>query len=155
LRAFALTHTDPGQVLDSVNQRLVEDVPADYFVTLFLARFDPLTRCLVYSNAGHLAGYVLGGDGGVKMVFRSTGGPLGVNPADKFPHGPAVCLEPGDLVILLSDGIVEARSGDRRQFGIGRALEVVRAHRHDPSGDVIAALVEEVRAWSHGSRQAD
>ena len=42
LRAFALTHADPGQVLDSVNQRLVEDITADYFVTLFLARLDPL-----------------------------------------------------------------------------------------------------------------
>src|SRR5262249_37131809 len=58
LRAFALTHTDPGEVLDSVNQRLVEDITADHFVTLFLGRLHPLTRSLVYSNAGHLPTYV-------------------------------------------------------------------------------------------------
>jgi PAS domain S-box-containing protein len=154
LRAFALAHTDPGQILDSVNQRLVEDIAADYFVTLFLARLDPLTRCLVYSNAGHSPGYVLDGEGKVKLVLHSTGLPLGVNPTGDFPRGPAVRLEPGDLVFLFSDGLVEARSGARLPFGIGRALEVVRAHRHDPPGDIVAALVREVRAWSQG-RQAD
>lgn len=154
LRAFALTNTEPGQVLDRVNQRLVDDMSADYFVTLFLARLDPDACSLVYSNAGHQPGYVLGGDGEVKMALPSTGPPLGVSPAADFPKGPPVCLDPGDLVLLLSDGIAEARSDDRRQFGIGRALEVVRAHRHEPSGAVIAALLEEVRAWSH-SRQTD
>jgi sigma-B regulation protein RsbU (phosphoserine phosphatase) len=54
LRAFALANTNPGQILDSVNERLVEDVTADCFVTLFLGRLHPLTRSLVYSNAGHL-----------------------------------------------------------------------------------------------------
>ena len=77
-----------------------------------------------------------------------------MDPAGDFPKGPAVRLEPGDLVFLLSDGIVEATSGDGPQFGIGRALEVVRAHRHEPPGDIVAALVQEVRAWSQG-RPAD
>ena len=51
--------------------------------------------------------------------------------------------------MLLSDGIIEATSGaGRPQFGIGRALEVVRAHRHESAGDIVATLVQAVRAWS-------
>jgi serine phosphatase RsbU (regulator of sigma subunit) len=105
LRALALTRTAPGQVLDSVNQRLVEDITSDHFVTLFLGRLSPLTRSLVYSSAGHLPGYVLDGRGEVKMVLKSTGLPLGADGTGDFPTGPGVRLEPGDLVFLLSDGI--------------------------------------------------
>jgi serine phosphatase RsbU (regulator of sigma subunit) len=155
LRALALTRTDPGQVLDSVNQRLVEDVTTDHFVTLFLARLSPLTRSLVYSSAGHLPGYVLDGRGEVKLVLQSTGLPLGVDRTGDFPPGPAVRLEPGDLVFLLSDGIVEAPSGDGLLFGIGRTLEVVQARRHEPPADIVAALVQEVRSWSQGAPADD
>jgi PAS domain S-box-containing protein len=154
LRAFALTNTDPGQVLDSVNQRLVEDITADHFVTLFLGRLHPLTRTLVYSNAGHLPAYILDGHGAVKQVLHSTGFPLGLVPSGDFPNSPVVRLEPGDLLFLLSDGIVEAPAGDGPLFGIGRTLELVRAHRHEPPGEILAALLHEVREWS-GSVQTD
>jgi sigma-B regulation protein RsbU (phosphoserine phosphatase) len=107
-----------------------------------------LTRSLVYSSAGHLPGYLLDGRGEVRLVFPSTGLPLGLDPAGAFPKGPAARLEPGDLLLLLSDGIIEATSGAGPQFGIERALEVVRADRHEPAGDIVAALVQEVRAWS-------
>jgi PAS domain S-box-containing protein len=155
LRAFALTHTDPGQVLDCVNQRLVDDITTDHFVTFFLARLSPLTLSLVYSSAGHLPSYVFDGRGEVKLVLPSTGLPLGVDRSGDFPTGPVVHLEPGDLVFLLSDGIVEARLGDGRQFGIGRALKVVQARRHEPAADIVAALVQEVRAWSGGALADD
>jgi serine phosphatase RsbU (regulator of sigma subunit) len=56
--------------------------------------------------------------------------------------------------LLLSDGIVEARAADGPMFGIGRTLEVVQAHHHEPPGEIIAALLHQVRKWS-GSAQAD
>jgi serine phosphatase RsbU (regulator of sigma subunit) len=101
-----------------------------------------------------LPAYVLDGRGEVKQVLHSTGLPLAVDPTGDFPNSPAVRLEPGDLVFLLSDGIVEAPAGDGPLFGMGRTLEVVRAHRHEPPGDIIAALMHQVREWS-GSAQAD
>jgi serine phosphatase RsbU (regulator of sigma subunit) len=101
-----------------------------------------------------LPAYVLDGRGEVKLVLQSTGLPLGVDPTGTFPNSPTVRLEPGDLLFLLSDGIVEAPAGDGPPFGIGRTLEVVRAHRHEPPGEIIAALMHQVREWS-GSAQAD
>src|SRR6516162_3420673 len=112
---------------------------ADHFVTLFLGRLHPHTRSLVYSNAGHLPAYVLNGCGEVKQILRSTGLPLGVDPAGDFSNSPAVRLEPGDLLFLLSDGIIEASAGDGPLFGIERALEVVKAYRHEPPDKIIAA----------------
>jgi PAS domain S-box-containing protein len=154
LRALALTNTNPCQVLDKVNQRLFEDIGAYHFVTLFLGQLDPFTRSLVYSNAGHLPAYVLDGHGAVKLVLPSTGFPLGAVPDGAFPNSPEVHLEPGDLLLLLSDGIVEARAADGPMFGIGRTLEVVQAHRHEPPGEIITTLLHQVRKWS-GSAQGD
>ena len=148
LRALGLTHTGPDQVLDRVNRRLAEDVAADHFVTLFLGRLSPRWRTLVYSSAGHVPGYVLDGRGEVRLALRSTGVPLGVGAPGGFPQGPEAVLVPGDLVLLLSDGIVEARSAGGQQFGMERALEVVRAHRSKPPGDIVAAVLQEARAWS-------
>jgi len=155
LRALSLTLTDPGEILRDANGRLAEDISADHFVTLFLARLDPRTRSLVYSNAGHVPGYIIDGRGEVKLVLQSTGLPMGVCPTSAFPNGHTVRLEPCDLLILLSDGIVEAISGAGSQFGIGRALEVVRAHRHEAPGEIIAALLHQVREWSQSAQVDD
>src|SRR5262249_672352 len=155
LRALALTHTDPGTILRLLNNRLAEDISSDHFVTLLFARLCPLTRSLVYSNAGHLPGYVFDAQGQVKLVLQSTSLPLGLDPTGASSNGPALTLAPGDLVFLLTDGIVEARSGADSLFGIGRALEVVRAHRHESAGEIIAALFHEVREWFQSAQGDD
>jgi serine phosphatase RsbU (regulator of sigma subunit) len=90
----------------------------------------------------------------VKLALQSTGLPLGLDPTGSFPNSPVVRLEPGDLLFLLSDGIVEAPAGDGPLFGIGRTLEVVRAHRRQPPGEILATLLHQVRKWS-GSVQVD
>ena len=154
LRALALTDTDPAAVLRLLNDRLAEDITTDHFVALLLARLCPRTRSLVYSNAGHWPGYVLDAQGEVKLVLKSTSPPLGLDSAADFSNGPVITLDPGDLVFLISDGVVEARSEAGSQFSIGRALEVVRTHRREPPGEIIAALLHQVREWSQ-SAQAD
>jgi serine phosphatase RsbU (regulator of sigma subunit) len=148
LRALARTDTNIGNVLGLVNRHVAEDI-GDDFVTLVFARLDPRTRSLVYSSAGHWPGYVLDGRGEVKRALHSTGLPLGLDPTATFPEGAALTLEPGDLVLLLSDGIVEARSSDGPLFGMDRVLECVRVHRGATSGEIVAALFDEVRAFSH------
>jgi PAS domain S-box-containing protein len=155
LRALALAHTGPGEILGFINGSLSQDINADHFVTLFLARLDPRTRSLTYSNAGHWPGYVFDAQGVLKVVLRSTGLPLSLDPAGSYPNSPPLTLEPGDLVFLISDGITEAPSGDGSLFGTGRALEVVRSHRHEEPGEIIAALLHQVREWSQGVQVDD
>ena len=145
LRALALTNGRVGDILTLANRALAADVDEGRFVTLILARLDPAARALVYVNAGHPAGYVLGRDGSVRATLESTGLPLGILDDAEFPEAEAVVLEPGDLVLLLTDGIIEAAGADRDQFGTERALDVVRAHRDEPAGRIVAALHQAVR----------
>jgi serine phosphatase RsbU (regulator of sigma subunit) len=155
LRAIALTQNDPGAVLRLVNNRLAEDITTDHFVTLFFARLCPVTRSLVYSNAGHWPGYVLDAQGEIKYVLSSTNLPLGIDPAGDFSNGPATTLDPGDLVFLLTDGIVEAASETGAPIGIGGALEVVRARRHCTPDEITASLLHQIADWSQDVQADD
>jgi PAS domain S-box-containing protein len=154
LRALALAHGDLSQVLSQVNRRLSEDVAEDHFVTLLLAQFGPGGRELTYCNAGHWPGFVLDYRGQVRSVLDSTGVVLGFDPTAEFPTGPAVTLEPGDLVLLCTDGLAEALSKEDELFGKGRVLETVRAHRHEPAGSIVQALCAAVHDFA-GQEQLD
>jgi serine phosphatase RsbU (regulator of sigma subunit) len=145
LRALALTNARVGDILYMANRALAADVDDGRFVTLFMAHLDPATRTLVYANAGHPPGYILGHDGSVRAVLGSTGIPLGIMDEAKYAEADAIKLEHGDHVLLLTDGIFEANGTDGTAFGTERAIEVVRAHREEPAGRIVEALHQAVR----------
>jgi phosphoserine phosphatase RsbU/P len=155
LRALSLTHADIDRIAVLVNRRLGEAIGEDYFVTLLLARLDPGTRSLVYTSAGHTTGFLLNPAGHVKRVLRSTGFPLGLFPDDNFPIARALALEPGDLVLLLTDGVVEACAPDDTTFGFQRAIDIVRVYREATAAQIVDNLYHAVRAFSHNLPQID
>jgi serine phosphatase RsbU (regulator of sigma subunit) len=145
LRAFALTDADVSRILTLANRRLAEDIANDYFVTLFLARLDPNSRSLTYASAGHPSGYILATDGAVKTLLPSTGTPLGIDPDADFGGGLALTLNPGEMVLLVTDGILEAQSPEGAVFGSGRVLDVVRAERTRPARQIVESLHQAVQ----------
>ncbi len=155
LRALAQTRTDVADILRLANRVLSADVGNDRFITMLLARLHPLSRTLVYANAGHPAGYVLDALGLVKHQLGSTAIPLGVLPDCDFPAGESVRLVSGDLVVLLTDGVVEARSPDNTPFGTQRVFDLVRLYRADPPQQIVANIYHAVRAFSHNLPQVD
>jgi serine phosphatase RsbU (regulator of sigma subunit) len=127
VRALATTCSDVGRILELTNRRLAGEAGSDHFVTLCLARIDPGTSSLVYASAGHSPGFVLGPGGKIRAVLPSTGMPLGIDEASEYPRSDPVPLQPGDLVLLFTDGIVEAHSPLGEMFGVDRLLGIVRA----------------------------
>jgi len=149
LRAIAATHADAGQILAKLNRALAHDVGDERFVTLCLVLLDPKDRTLVYANAGHPHGYVLDHNGEIRSILESMTPPLGVIPDCEFPAGVALTLNPGDLVLLMTDGILEAFDPEGMPFGIARVLEVARAHRTEPAHAIVEAVL---RAALHCTR---
>jgi serine phosphatase RsbU (regulator of sigma subunit)/putative methionine-R-sulfoxide reductase with GAF domain len=155
LRALAMTYAEVDELLTLTNRRLTADLVTDHFVSLFLAQLDPRTRSLVYANAGHCPGYVLDRQGEVKTVLAGTGGLVGIDQASKYSAGPTIKLEPGELVFLYSDGIVEAMSRDGKFFGLERTLDLVRGHQHKTPDEIVDKLFDAVSAFSEGTIQDD
>jgi serine phosphatase RsbU (regulator of sigma subunit) len=148
LRAHSEGQEDPGRVLARTNRALAADVPAGYFVTLLFAYFDRGRRRLRYANAGHCTGHVLGRDGSVRACLYSTGLPLGIEADGAFSTGPEVPLEPGDFLLLVTDGILEAQAPSRERFGTQRALAVARENRHRPAREVVDSLFAAARRFA-------
>ncbi len=155
LRALLLTRADVGEILGLLNRALADDAPAGLFATLLLARLDPATRSLVYASAGHMPGYILRPSGETKSVLQSTGMPLAVLPDGDFPAVAVPPLEAGELLLLFTDGLVEAHGSDDKLFGIHRVLDVVRAHRDRTARMIVDVLYGVVRDFCGARTQLD
>ena len=143
LRALVLSDLSFEDILARARHLLLEDLGLDRFITLFFAKLAPATGVWTYINAGHPPGYVLGPDGRLKAELAPGTAALGID-RDEAPLAPVqVVLEKGDLLLLLSDGIPEARSAAGEEFGEGRMLDIVRREQARPAAEIIRTLMEE------------
>src|SRR3954463_8526078 len=122
LRASAQRLVNPGETLERVNEHLCPDMPEKMFVTCLYGVLDPGTGHLRFANAGHDLPYVKTADGVIEL--RARGMPLGLMPGMDYEEKEAT-LEPGDSVLLHSDGVVEAHDPERAMYGFPRLKETV------------------------------
>lgn len=145
LRSLAQIYTRGPDILFRVNQFLVNET--DHFVTLLFGRLMPTERSFININAGHTPGYILDSAGHIKTRMESTALPLAVLPNTTFPASAPTILDPGDLILMLTDGILEARSPKGAIFGIERTLNVVGVYRDRPAVEIIDAIHNAVREF--------
>lgn len=104
----------PGEILSKVNDLLCPDIPQNMFVTCLYILIDPTTGHLRFANAGHNLPVLLSGEG--VRELRATGMPLGLLPGMTYEEKEAQ-LQPGEGVVLYSDGLVEAHNLQGEMFG--------------------------------------
>ena len=155
LRAFARKSLDLSEIFSLLNAAIQCDLEQASYATLVVCRLDPASRTLVYANAGHIPGYVLDREGRIKQVLESTAIPLGLLPDRAFQSSPEFTLETGDMLILLTDGIIEAERPDGTQFGTDRALDFIRGHRDLCAQEIANGLYRAVREFCDGMPQSD
>jgi len=151
LRGAAPRLISPGQVLAQVNDLLCADIPAHMFVTCLALVLDPATGLLEFANAGHDVPYVRT-EGGVAEL-RARGMPLGLMPGMEYEEK-TFQMQPGDSVLLHSDGLAEAHAADREMFGFPRVSALVG--RSAPGAALIDACLAELAAFTGpGHEQED
>jgi phosphoserine phosphatase RsbU/P len=123
------------------------------FVTAFYGVYDPATRQLSYSNAGHNPPRVKHCPGSrVTVLDGARRPPLGVSTAVQY-DGADYTMQSGDQFILYTDGITEARNAAGRIFGLERLDYAIRGCREN-AADLISAVIRAVEIFSDG-RPAD
>src|SRR5215211_1950279 len=122
LRASAQRVVDPGPVLERVNEHLCPDMPEKMFVTCLYGVLEPESGRFRFANAGHDLPYVKTAHGSEEL--RARGMPLGLMPGMSYEEKETE-LQPGDSVLLHSDGVVEAHDAHRDMFGFPRLKETV------------------------------
>jgi hypothetical protein len=114
-------------VMTTLNRLVYQSARRRLIATLCYALLDPRERELLFASAGHLYPYVVGAGGGVREL-ASTAYPLGVRPELEVRVN-RQRLEPGDTLVLLSDGIIEARrEGSTELYGFERLEQSLRRH---------------------------
>ena len=155
LRAVALSHSDIRDILTRATHLLGDDFGLERFVSLIILSLAPETRTLTYVNAGHPDGYVLDAGGAIRVHLRAMLPALGLAPETGIPPALHVTLQPGDLVLLMTDGIAEACSPTGEEFGNERALEIVRAAQEHPASDMVRGLFDAVLAFTAAAELQD
>jgi serine phosphatase RsbU (regulator of sigma subunit) len=152
VRALALACDDVGEVLATTNRLLTGDLDDGRFVTLFFAKLSLTARTFVYASAGQRA-YRITPD--TIAQLDSTSPPLGIMP--ELPQAPNVelTLGPNELVLIPTDGMLEATSQDRELFGASRVLDLVARSRRDPAEKIVELVYDEVRRFTHNAAQDD
>jgi sigma-B regulation protein RsbU (phosphoserine phosphatase) len=153
LRSLAQVHTSVEDILARVNRFLTNET--DHFVTLIFGRLVPGARSFIGVNAGHPPGYVLNSSNRIKARIESKTMPLAILSDATFPSSDPVTLDTGDIILLLTDGILEARSAEGTAFGTERVLAIVRAHRDRSAREIIAAIHRGVCDFCQPDRPAD
>src|SRR5215208_1786344 len=133
----------PGEILKQVNDNLFPDIPPNMFVTCLAALLDSRTGRLQYANAGHDLPYVRHADGVGRL--RARGMPLGLMPNMSYEQK-GITLEPGESVLLYSDGLVEAHNPQREMFGFPRMQGFVGAH--PDAATLIDSLLAELERFT-------
>jgi sigma-B regulation protein RsbU (phosphoserine phosphatase) len=115
----------PDEVMRRVNHRVSERGLDNRFITLVLVEIDPLTHCMNVASAGHLPPLIRRADGSIEFVTDTlTGYPLGIE-LDAEYGSAVVELQPGDVVILLSDGVIDAQDRLSERFGDERLRRAI------------------------------
>jgi PAS domain S-box-containing protein len=155
VRCFAAMQLELDDILARVNQMLLKDLEHGHFVTLFLARLNANHRTLSYASAGHVPGFVFTSSGNVKCTLDSTGPPLGLFPGSKFLLHQTIRFDPGEIAMLLTDGVTESTTPDGHQFGAQRVLDYVQTHTHDSASQISDGIYHAAQAFVKGDIQDD
>jgi serine phosphatase RsbU (regulator of sigma subunit)/anti-sigma regulatory factor (Ser/Thr protein kinase) len=145
LRSFAGELSSPERLLQWMNRHLNEQLEADRFVRLLLVSLDPERARLDYVNAGHVPPVLYRFATGQVEWLAEGGLVLGVE-EDSVYKPAAVDLEPGDMLVLYTDGVTEApRNG--RPFGQAHLTDIVAKYGVGTPGEMIQAIRRSVDAW--------
>jgi serine phosphatase RsbU (regulator of sigma subunit) len=123
IHAQVASHQSISETITAVNRYLADNIPANRFVTLFYAELDPQTGSLSFLNAGHNPPLIVHAAGTVEKL-AAGGLPLGIMPDAPYREG-RTQLQPGDALIVYSDGVTETQNPAGEEFGPDRLQDVV------------------------------
>jgi len=155
LRALILEHTSTEVLLNMLSHALLSDLQDGRFITMVLAALDAEKHCVEFANAGHAPALHYRAASDSFHELEATGLPLGVLDRPEYPSGPPFQMEVGDLVLLCTDGIVEAMNEESQQFGQKRLEEIVRRMARHPVPELTHAIGDAVSAHYIGESPPD
>ena len=157
LRAALIAEVFPQLRLERMAAKLNDFVhsssAANRFITFFFCELEMGTGILRYINAGHNPPIVVAKDGTISRL-DPTGFCLGMFPAVSYEVS-HVLLEKGDLAVLYTDGITDARNTDNVEFGEENLIRLLKKNMKKPASEIVAKVCSELSSFSAGVEPFD
>ena len=145
---------EPERILARLNDELSADNPSGMFVTMLCAIFDPASGRIAMANAGHNRPVLLRDGAPARWAVERLGTALGFEPDIRFERTD-LTLQPGDSLVLYTDGVNEAFNPASECYGNERLLHDLTAFTEKAARVVTAGLLQHVRAFAAGAPQSD
>ncbi len=154
LRAAALETDSPAKTLEHVNHLLLDNSQNGLFVTVFYGMLNLQDGHLSYTNAGHNPPVVLRQDHNDAIFLNKGGIALGALPSIKLPLYEAT-LNPGDCLILYTDGVTEAFNLQEQMYGDERFLQVLKRLIGSKAQEILEVLETDLDKFRDGAPLSD
>ncbi|MEM7349994.1 MAG: SpoIIE family protein phosphatase [Acidobacteriota bacterium] len=138
----------PETICGRLSRLLHRRTPPEKYATAFLAILEPANGRLQYTNAGHNPGLIVRASGDAETL-GPTGTPIGLLPVAAY-RADATTLEPGDTLVLYTDGITEPTDPDDEEYGLERLTEVCQRHRGAELPELAAAIANDLEDFVRG-----
>jgi sigma-B regulation protein RsbU (phosphoserine phosphatase) len=149
IRTMAPETDVPSEILERINRFYLHNINFTTFVTVFLARYDPLTRILTYTSAGHNPPVVVRKRDANVVWLKPTAPAIGLS-EEFHPRSEVITLEQGDVMFLYTDGVTEAFNPGLEQFGSLRLAELLRKNVDLSVSEITQAVRQGLDAFGDG-----
>jgi phosphoserine phosphatase RsbU/P len=117
----------------------------------FYALLDPLNHTLEYVNSGFNPPFIVDPGG---MVDTLGGGGIALGMLDRIElHNEVIPIQSGDVMVMYSNGVIEAENGNKQQFGIERLINLVISNRSRPACEIVEAIAAELKDYSKNKKE--
>ena len=145
-------HLSAASLVAALNRQLYANTTPEKYATFYFALYDDVEHAVTYTNAGHLPPLVLRGE--TIQPLEPTGTVVGAFPIAQYEEQ-KIGLEPGDILVAYTDGMVEPENVYGEMFGEERFRDVLLRHAREDSGEIIARSIETVIQWTGSSELQD
>ncbi len=153
LEAWTERDLSTGELAFQLSRVLARHTDGRRFVTAFLALLDPRTGELTYTNAGHNPALFVRPDGAFQ-ILEAQGLPLAMLPGQPYEEA-TLHLQPGELLVLYTDGITEAADPAAAEFGLEALTSLLVPHRRESLAALDALLLDELDRFTQGAPYLD
>ena len=138
-----------------VNNQLNDTLASDRFITAFVGLLDVRRHQMRFHSGGQGPILHFQAASGTCVRYKPTSFPLGAMRLGALKPTVTLDLQPGDILLLLSDGIYEYQRGDGEQFGEGRVEAIVHEHLGESMAALSASLLDGIQRFARGAPQDD
>ncbi len=153
IKVACMRYPDPARALEMANVHIGKNANGGMMVTCFCGVVDATSQFVEYANTGHIPPFVVDSQGGVETL---GGGGIALGTLEKIKLEPdRTRMEPGDVLVIYTDGVIDAENEEMERFGTERLISLVKDTRASSASEILTMVEEAVRAHIGDKAQND